>query len=81
MLAALVLTLGVLTSPWLAQAHEAAEEDERLSTLGAAPEFALISQDGTGVTLASLRGKVVAVTFIYTRRLSDSHRQAGADPG
>ena len=34
--------------------------------MGAAPEFALTSQDGAEVTLASLRGKVVAVTFIYT---------------
>ena len=49
------------------QAHEAAhEEEQRLPTLGAAPEFALTSQDGAEVTLASLRGKVVAVTFIYT---------------
>jgi protein SCO1/2 len=67
MLAALVLTLALLTSPGLVQAHEAAhEEEQRLPTLDAAPEFALISQDGTEVTLASLRGKVVAVTFIYT---------------
>jgi protein SCO1 len=67
MLAALVLTLALLTSPGLLQAHEAAhEEEQRLPTLGAAPEFALTSQDGAEVTLASLRGKVVAVTFIYT---------------
>ena len=54
---------------WLpsAQAHEAKHEqhEERLPTIGAAPEFALTSQDGAEVTLASLRGKVVAVTFIY----------------
>jgi protein SCO1/2 len=67
MLAPLVLTLALLTSPGLVQAHEAAhEEEQRLPTLGAAPEFALISQDGAEVTLAALRGKVVAVTFIYT---------------
>jgi protein SCO1 len=66
MLAALVLTLALLTNPGLVQAHEAAHEDEqRLPTLGAAPEFALTSQDGAEVTLASLRGKVM-VTFIYT---------------
>jgi protein SCO1 len=67
MLAALVLTLALLASPGLVQAHEAAhEEEQRLPTLGAAPEFALTSQDGAEVTLAALRGKVVAVTFIYT---------------
>jgi protein SCO1/2 len=47
------------------QAHEAAQE-ERLPTIGAASDFALTSQDGAEVTLKSLRGKVVAVAFIYT---------------
>jgi cytochrome oxidase Cu insertion factor (SCO1/SenC/PrrC family) len=51
----------------IAEGTEAAhEEGQRFQTLGAAPEFALTSQDGAQVTLASLRGKVVAVTFIYT---------------
>jgi protein SCO1/2 len=31
------------------------------------PDFTLTNQDGQPVSLASLRGKVVAVTFIYTR--------------
>jgi protein SCO1 len=66
MLAGLVLTLALLASPGLVQAHEAAHEEQRLPTLGAAPDFILTSQDGAEVTLASLRGKVVAVTFIYT---------------
>ena len=67
MLAAMVLMIELLTRPALLQAHEAAhQEEERLPTLGAAPDFALTSQDGAEVTLASLRGKVVAVTFIYT---------------
>jgi protein SCO1 len=67
MRAALVLILALLASPALVQAHEAAhEEEQRLPTLGAAPDFALTSQDGAKVTLESLRGKVVAVAFIYT---------------
>jgi protein SCO1/2 len=67
MQAVLVLTLALLTGPALVQAHEAAhQEEERLPTIGAAPDFALTSQDGGEVTLGSLRGKVVAVTFIYT---------------
>jgi protein SCO1 len=66
MLATLILTVALLTSPALVQAHEATHEEQRLPTLAAAPEFALTSQDGGEVTLASLRGKVIAVTFIYT---------------
>lgn len=62
-----VLILALLTSPTLAPAHEAGhEEEQRLPMLGAAPDFALISQDGKEVTLDDFRGKVVAVTFIYT---------------
>jgi protein SCO1/2 len=65
MLAALVMALGVLAWPTLAPAHEAAQEEQRLPAIGTAPDFTLISQDGAEVTLGSLRGKVVAVTFIY----------------
>jgi protein SCO1 len=65
--AALGLMLALLISPTLVQAHDAAHaKDERLPTIGAAPDFALTSQDGAEVTLESLRGKVVAVAFIYT---------------
>ena len=45
--------------------HQAGD-DKRLPVIGPAPAFALTSQDGKPVTLADLRGKVVAVTFIYT---------------
>ncbi|MGH9347898.1 MAG: SCO family protein [Vicinamibacterales bacterium] len=34
---------------------------------GAVPDFTLTNQDGEAVALSSLRGAVVAVTFIYTR--------------
>jgi protein SCO1 len=63
-----VIALGLVAWPALAPAHEAKHEqhEERLPTIGAAPDFALISQDGAEVTLAALRGKVVAVTFVYT---------------
>ena len=66
MRAALVLTIALLPSPALVQAHEVTHEEQRLPTIGAAPEFALTSQDGAEVTLGAFRGKVVAVTFIYT---------------
>ncbi len=63
----LILVLGVLASPASVRSHEAAhQEEQRLPTIGPAPGFALTSQDGAEVTLGSLRGKVVAVTFIYT---------------
>ena len=48
----LVVALGLLAWPALAVAHEAKHEqhEERLPTIGAAPDFALTSQDGAEVT-------------------------------
>jgi protein SCO1/2 len=37
-----------------------------LPKIAPAPDFKLVSQDGSSVALANFRGKVVAVTFIYT---------------
>jgi protein SCO1/2 len=34
---------------------------------GSVPDFSLVDQDGRTVTLAGLRGSVIAVTFIYSR--------------
>lgn len=65
MLIPLALVLTILTGPTLAQTSDVANQ-EPLPILGAAPDFALISQDGAEITLESLRGKVVAVAFIYT---------------
>jgi protein SCO1/2 len=48
-------------------AAAAAGGRERLPVIGPAPPFALTAQDGRKVALADLRGKVVAVTFIYTQ--------------
>jgi hypothetical protein len=50
-------------------AHDAAHhhvKEQRLPKIAPAPPFALTSQDGTPVSLVDLRGKIVAVTFIYT---------------
>ena len=65
MRAALVMAFALLAWPPLAHAHEATHE-QRLPTIGAAPDFTLTSQDGERITLAAFRGKVLAVTFIYT---------------
>ena len=66
---ALVLALVVLASLMLAQPHDApvsAAQQPPLPRIAPAPEFTLTSQDGAQVTLADFRGKVVAVTFIFT---------------
>jgi protein SCO1/2 len=44
---------------------QAAKADVRLSKIGPAPEFTLTTQDNARLSLRDLRGKVVAVTFIY----------------
>jgi protein SCO1/2 len=68
MRAALVLAFAILAFSAPALAHDAAHhgKQQRLPKIAPAPAFALTSQDGTPVTLADFRGKVVAVTFIYT---------------
>ena len=65
MRAPLLIAILVLAWPALGAAHEA-QDDKRLPVIGPAPSFALTSQDGAPVTLAALRGKIVAVSFIYT---------------
>jgi protein SCO1/2 len=45
--------------------HDTATQ-ERLPTIGPAPDFSLTSHDGAQVTLHDLRDKVVAIAFIYT---------------
>lgn len=67
MRAALLLAIvAALTAPFAARPHEDAPA-ERLPTIGPAPDFSLTSQDGVPVALRDLRGKVVALTFIYTQ--------------
>jgi protein SCO1/2 len=59
------LALALLTFPSVLWAHDA-QSDSRLPVIGPAPNFTLTSQDVKPVAIADLRGKVVAVTFIYT---------------
>ncbi|RWC50575.1 MAG: SCO family protein [Mesorhizobium sp.] len=60
---ACALVLALMAGP--AHAHDA-PHDERLPTIGQAPDFTLLSQDNVRVSLHDFRGKVVAVSFIYT---------------
>jgi protein SCO1/2 len=69
----------------------AAKADARLSKIGPAPEFTLTTQDNARLSLGDLRGKVVAVTFIYascadtcpllTAKLAGLQAKLGADFG
>ena len=61
MIAALALVVAT-TSP--TRAHDA-RRDERLARIGPAPAFTLTTSDRSRLSLADLRGKIVAVTFIY----------------
>jgi protein SCO1 len=68
---ALVLLILALAPSWLmrlpAGSSLAESQSQALPKIAPAPAFTLTSQDDVPVSLASLRGKVVAVTFIFTR--------------
>jgi protein SCO1/2 len=69
MRAAPALALVMLATLPLVQVHDTPHQtfkQQLLPKIATAPEFSLTSQDGGQVTLADFRGKVVAVTFIYT---------------
>jgi protein SCO1/2 len=65
-LAALV-TLASLLLVLSRDAPQHPSPEPPLPKIAPAPEFVLTSQDGAPITLADFRGKVVAVTFIFTR--------------
>lgn len=50
--------------PTVAMGHETRSE-QRLSKIGPAPEFTLTNQDGKRIALKDLRGRVLAITFIF----------------
>ena len=48
-------------------AHDPDKPAARLPMIGPAVDFTLTAQDGTTFSMADLRGKVVALSFIFTR--------------
>ena len=50
---------------WLMSAFSHGGEGEALPRIGPAPAFTLTTQEGTRLSLKNLRGKIVALTFIY----------------
>jgi protein SCO1 len=88
--AALLAVLLLGTGATETGAHPVKGE-ARLSRIGPAPDFALTAQNGRRLALADLRGKVVAVTFIYascadtcpllTAKLAGLQARLGADFG
>jgi len=65
MRASLPLIMALLAWSGLTLAHEA-HQGQQLPVIGPAPPFTLTSQDTKPVEFADLRGKVVALAFIYT---------------
>jgi protein SCO1/2 len=89
-----VLLLGVTVtaaSPAPGFGRSPTRPAERLSRIGPAPDFALTTQDGARLELKDLRGRVVAITFIYascadtcpllTAKLVGLQSRLGADLG
>jgi protein SCO1/2 len=62
-----VLTLAIMAaSALMLSGPREVSQEEPLPKIAPAPRFTLTSQDGKPIALADLRGKVVAVTFIFT---------------
>ncbi len=87
---AFFLLLALLALP-VSRPANAAGGERPLPLIGPAPQFTLTSQDSVPVALASLRGKVVALAFIYTgcpdicpmltQKMVDVQNELGADFG
>ena len=61
---ALLLSALIWHSPW---AHDADQPAQRLSRIGPAADFTLTDQSGEVFKMSNLKGKVVAINFIFTR--------------
>src|SRR5215510_6920484 len=61
---AVLILLAAFSWPTDVLGHDS-RDNQRLSKIGPAPEFTLTQQDGKRLTLKELRGKVLAITFIF----------------
>jgi protein SCO1/2 len=87
---AVLMSLTMVTGSTLAMAHKA-KEGGRLAKIGPAPEFTLTSTDGGRLSLGDLRGRIVAITFIYatcvdacpllTAKMAGMQKRLGLDFG
>lgn len=87
---AIVTLLTALAWMTDASGHES-KDNERLSKIGPAPEFALTNLDGKRLALKDLRGKVLAITFIFascadtcpllTAKMAGLQKRLGSDFG
>lgn len=84
------ISLFVIIAGWLTAAVSLADE-ENLPKIKPAPEFTLTKQDGKRLALKELRGKVLAITFIFascadtcpllTAKMAGIQDRLGADFG
>jgi protein SCO1/2 len=58
------MVLAALSWPINVLCHDT-KDNQRLSKIGPAPEFTLTKHDGKRLALKELRGKVLAITFIF----------------
>ena len=66
----MILAIGLPVAalgPAPASAHGSDGPAERIATIGPASDFTLTAEDGSPFSTAELRGKVVAVNFVFTR--------------
>jgi protein SCO1 len=86
----MLMVTPLVLSPTISVAHQS-KEGGRLAKIGPAPAFTLTTADGGRLSLADLRGRVVAVTFIYatcadtcpllTAKLTGLQQRLGSDFG
>jgi protein SCO1 len=62
----LIIVVKVVGGPHIGSGHQTTP-GASLRKIGPAPAFSLTTQDSTRLSLKQLRGKVVVITFIYTR--------------
>jgi protein SCO1/2 len=84
------ILLAVLSWPPEVLGHDT-KDNQRLSKIGPAPEFTLTNQDGKRLALKDLRGKALAITFIFasctdtcpllTAKMAGIQRRLGSDFG